>query len=357
MFSDELTALLQRLADNISFALENFEREERFRTVVDSANEGILVYDRGHRIVAANAAAERIIRAAPGELIGKPGFTSMFPCVREDGSPLAPGERPTLVTARTGQPLTDRILGIVRPDGAVTWISVNTAFLRRPGNRGAPAGERRTLRDGRARDERRGMGLEPDHATSCGGTRISAPCSATRRRELERLYRLVDLAHPPGRRGVREARHPRRDRRAAESWSAEYRFAPQGRLVRRGAATAGCVIRDADGRPARMIGAMVDVTERKEAERRVQLHAQRNEGIARLGQFALDATDLDAVFAEAVRMLKRLGLRRGRRGAAVETGDEFLDARGDGRGRRSQRRARARAVNPKASGAPRSSAA
>jgi diguanylate cyclase (GGDEF)-like protein len=42
------------------------------------------------------------------------------------------------------------------------------------------------------------------------------------------------------------------------------------------------------------------------AERRVHLNAMRNEGLARLGQFALDAQDLDAVFEEAVRML-RLG--------------------------------------------------
>jgi diguanylate cyclase (GGDEF)-like protein/PAS domain S-box-containing protein len=42
------------------------------------------------------------------------------------------------------------------------------------------------------------------------------------------------------------------------------------------------------------------------AERRVQLNALRNEGLARLGQFALDSSDLDAVFTEAVRIL-RLG--------------------------------------------------
>jgi diguanylate cyclase (GGDEF)-like protein/PAS domain S-box-containing protein len=39
---------------------------------------------------------------------------------------------------------------------------------------------------------------------------------------------------------------------------------------------------------------------------RVKLNAQRNEGLARLGQFALDAQDLDALFEEAARML-RLG--------------------------------------------------
>ena len=129
-FTDELTALLQRLADNISFALENLQREERYRTVVNSANEGILVYDRALNIVAANAAAERIVGVAARELVGKPGFTSLFPCVREDGSPLAAEDRPARLTARRGEGLTGYVVGIKRADGSVTWLSVNTAFLR-----------------------------------------------------------------------------------------------------------------------------------------------------------------------------------------------------------------------------------
>jgi diguanylate cyclase (GGDEF)-like protein/PAS domain S-box-containing protein len=434
VFSEELTALLQRLADNISFALENFEREERFRTVVDSANEGILVYDRGHRIVAANAAAERIIRAAPGELIGKPGFTSMFPCVREDGSPLTPGERPTLVTARTGQPLTDRIVGIVRPDGAVTWVSVNTAFLRRPGdggyyglvstisdvtaqrtaeqemrrfraalnasadsiflvdaeamriidvndagarNLGYERGEllgkdpemlfaNRDSDDLRAAFERLAAGspegvrmLRASHRRKDGSL---VPVEITRRvlRSGGRTY-VVGIARDISERLQNEVAratndvvwdwnlvtdqlwwnenfrtvfgyeahdigayvdswtsriHPddaaavRRDIQGAidgleHSWSGEYRFRRKDGSY----ATVhdrGLVIRDSAGRPARMIGAMVDISERKESERRIQLNALRNEGIARLGQFALDSSDLDAVFAEAVRIL-RLG--------------------------------------------------
>ena len=130
-FTCELTALLQRLADNISFALENLQREERYRTVVNSANEGILVYDRALNIVAANAAAERILGVPAERLIGQPGFTSLFPCVREDGAPLPDEARPARVTVRTGQGLTGYVVGIAREGRPVTWLSVNTAFLRR----------------------------------------------------------------------------------------------------------------------------------------------------------------------------------------------------------------------------------
>src|ERR1700741_3588161 len=116
----------RRIAEN---ALR--ESEERFRAVVDSASEGMLVYDRRLVVVSVNRSAERILGLPVSELVGKPGFTSLLPCIREDGSPIGPEDRPTRVTVRTSRPQTGTVIGIQRADGAVTWLSVNTSFLRR----------------------------------------------------------------------------------------------------------------------------------------------------------------------------------------------------------------------------------
>ncbi|HZM35171.1 MAG TPA: PAS domain S-box protein [Burkholderiales bacterium] len=108
------------------------ESEERWRSIVDSANDGMLVYDHSLNITFVNCAAERILGLARSELVGAPGFTSLLPCIHEDGRPLDPqAERATRVTARTGRPLTNYIVGVKRRDGGLTWLSVNTAFLRR----------------------------------------------------------------------------------------------------------------------------------------------------------------------------------------------------------------------------------
>jgi PAS domain S-box-containing protein len=107
------------------------DSEERWRATVDSASEGMLIYDRSLAIVSANRAAERILGLSEADLVGKNGFTSMLPCIAEDGAPLAPEARPTLITIRSGKPQTGCVIGIKRPEGAVTWLSVNTAFLRR----------------------------------------------------------------------------------------------------------------------------------------------------------------------------------------------------------------------------------
>jgi len=107
------------------------DSEERWRATIDSAAEGMLIYDRSLIILAANRAAGRILRLPVSELIGKPGFTSLLPCIGEDGTPLGQDERPTRMSVRSGKPQTGRVVGIKRPDGSVTWLSVNTAFLRR----------------------------------------------------------------------------------------------------------------------------------------------------------------------------------------------------------------------------------
>jgi PAS domain S-box-containing protein len=110
------------------------DNEERWRTIVNSANDGILVYDRDLKVIAGNQAAERILGVPLAELIGAAGFTSRLPTVHADGRPVSPEDRPTRMTVRSGHALTGHIVGIARPGGRHTWLSVNTALLRHPGS-------------------------------------------------------------------------------------------------------------------------------------------------------------------------------------------------------------------------------
>ena len=109
------------------------ESEARFRTVVESANDGIIVYDRDTNIVSLNGAAERILGLAKEKLVGAPGFVSLLACVREDGTPVTAQDRSAVLAMRTRAPISGRVIGIRRDGGQTTWLNTNTALLYEPG--------------------------------------------------------------------------------------------------------------------------------------------------------------------------------------------------------------------------------
>lgn len=107
--------------------------EERYRSVVAAMTEGITLQDTDSTILACNTSAERILGLTTDQMMGRTSLDPRWHSIREDGSPF-PGEtHPSLATLRTGQPCNDVIMGVHKPDGTLTWISINTQPLLRPG--------------------------------------------------------------------------------------------------------------------------------------------------------------------------------------------------------------------------------
>jgi diguanylate cyclase (GGDEF)-like protein/PAS domain S-box-containing protein len=70
----------------------------------------------------------------------------------------------------------------------------------------------------------------------------------------------------------------------------------------------GYPVYDAEGRFTGYRGIAKDISERKHAERRVRVHAERQEAIARFGQFALDRHSAVELYTEAARVLRCEGV-------------------------------------------------
>ena len=106
---------------------------ERYHSVVSAVSEGIVLQDADGAISACNPSAEAILGRTQDQLVGLTSIDRDSSAIHEDGSPF-PGEtHPAMVTLSTGEPCSNVIMGLHKPDGALTWISVNSQPLLRTG--------------------------------------------------------------------------------------------------------------------------------------------------------------------------------------------------------------------------------
>jgi PAS domain S-box-containing protein len=105
------------------------ESEERYRSVIAAMQDGIALFDTAGHIVDCNASAERILGLTPDQIMGRTPYDPRWRSIHEDGSVFPGATHPPMVTLRTGQPCRDVVMGVHKPDGTLTWISINSQPL------------------------------------------------------------------------------------------------------------------------------------------------------------------------------------------------------------------------------------
>ncbi|MEG4116288.1 diguanylate cyclase [Microcoleus sp. N9_B4] len=105
------------------------ESEERYRSVITSMTEGIVLQLADGQITTCNASAERIIGLTPEQMMGRTSIDLDWRTVREDGSPFPGQQHPATITLQTGKPLSNVVMGIHKSDKTLTWISINSQPL------------------------------------------------------------------------------------------------------------------------------------------------------------------------------------------------------------------------------------
>lgn len=107
------------------------EGEIRLRAVFDAMEEGVVCQTSRGEIVSSNPAAGSILGLTPDQLVGRSSVDPRWRSVHADGTPFPGEDHPAMTTLRTGEPLTDVIMGVHKPDGSLTWISINTRPMKR----------------------------------------------------------------------------------------------------------------------------------------------------------------------------------------------------------------------------------
>ncbi|HSN40895.1 MAG TPA: diguanylate cyclase, partial [Burkholderiales bacterium] len=122
------------------------ESESRYRSVIASIVEGVILRDKDCRIVDCNASAQRILGRPLDQMIGNTQFDPDWKAVREDNSLFPAEERPAFMALHTGKLQSNIVMGLRRQDDTVLWLLLNSQPLF--GESGpAPSGVVSTITD------------------------------------------------------------------------------------------------------------------------------------------------------------------------------------------------------------------
>jgi PAS domain S-box-containing protein len=125
--------VLKMVASRASNELERLETERalaeserRYRLVVTTMAEGLLLQGPDGTPTACNPAAERILGLGFEEMRALRSGAPFGEAVREDGSPFPAGEQPPAAALRTGRRQPGVVMGLRGPAGGFSWIRVNS---------------------------------------------------------------------------------------------------------------------------------------------------------------------------------------------------------------------------------------
>jgi len=107
------------------------DSEERFRTSMEAMEEGLALLDADGKIFFNNASAERILGLTSDQMTGLSSLDPAWRAVREDGTEFPGHEHPAMVALRDCVPQRNVVMGVHKPDGKLTWVSINAVPLTR----------------------------------------------------------------------------------------------------------------------------------------------------------------------------------------------------------------------------------
>jgi PAS domain S-box-containing protein len=275
----------------------------RYRMIVASLAEGIVLQSAEGQILACNAAAQRILGLSVDQMLGRTSLDPRWRAVHEDGTAFLGETHPAMVSLRTGRALHDVVMGVHKPDGVLTWISIDSQPLFKPG-RDRPYAVVASFVDitthkqseARARDSEEKLRVAL-HAANMGTWEWDIASGRVLWSEkVELLFGLepgtfgnrydefLAFVHPADREGVEAtvqgtlARDPGAE--GSDDFILEYRVrSPDGTI--RWLASFGRLIRDERGEPVKMAGTAADISSRKSLEEQLLL-SQRMETVGRL---------------------------------------------------------------------------
>ena len=99
--------------------------------MINVLQEGVVLQYANGTIGACNPSAERILGLSVDQMMGWTLIDPDWRLIHEDDEPFPTETHPAICTLRTGQAYADVIMGIVKPDESVIWVRINSYPLWR----------------------------------------------------------------------------------------------------------------------------------------------------------------------------------------------------------------------------------
>lgn len=94
--------------------------------IFSSIAEGIVMQSAAGVIIECNASAERVLGLTRDQMMGRLSVDPRWRAIHDDGSDFPGSEHPPMIALATGQPVRDVVMGVHKPDGTLSWLSVNS---------------------------------------------------------------------------------------------------------------------------------------------------------------------------------------------------------------------------------------
>ena len=103
--------------------------------LLNALPHGVVLRDAEGRMLHGNPAAAALLQLSPAQLMESAPPTAGWQALHADGRPMALHERPALRALAHGHDLRDALLGVATPGGRVRWLASSVALLRGPDGR------------------------------------------------------------------------------------------------------------------------------------------------------------------------------------------------------------------------------